>query len=49
MSQMNEVLNRSVEELELSVPSYNCLARCSAGGFSRFLFCFHREPKVHRG
>ncbi len=25
MSQMNEVLNRSVEELELSVRSYNCL------------------------
>ncbi len=25
LSQMNEVLNRSVEELELSVRSYNCL------------------------
>jgi DNA-directed RNA polymerase subunit alpha len=25
MSQMNEVLSRSVEELELSVRSYNCL------------------------
>src|SRR5437763_10847446 len=25
MSQMNEVMNRSVEELELSVRSYNCL------------------------
>src|ERR1700730_867904 len=25
MNQMNEVLNRSVEELELSVRSYNCL------------------------
>ncbi len=25
MSQMNEILNRSVEELELSVRSYNCL------------------------
>ena len=25
MDQMNEVLNRSVEELELSVRSYNCL------------------------
>jgi DNA-directed RNA polymerase subunit alpha len=25
MTQMNEVLNRSVEELELSVRSYNCL------------------------
>ena len=25
ISQMNEVLNRSVEELELSVRSYNCL------------------------
>ena len=26
---MNEVLNRSVEELELSVRSYNCLKRAS--------------------
>src|SRR4029077_13580551 len=25
LNQMNEVLNRSVEELELSVRSYNCL------------------------
>ncbi len=29
MSQINEVLNRSVEELELSVRSYNCLKNAS--------------------
>ena len=29
LSQMNEVLNRSVEELELSVRSYNCLKNAS--------------------
>src|SRR5947209_9996954 len=31
MNQMNEVLNRSVEELELSVRSYNCLKNANIG------------------
>ena len=34
MSQMNEVLNRSVEELELSVRSYNCLKNANIQSIS---------------
>ena len=31
MNQMNEVLNRSVDEMELSVRSYNCLKNANIG------------------